>query len=66
MKVDPHKKFGTRECPSCACEIEANHNRCPICGYEFPTAHSPIPRNKGKIAFLLLLLILSSILRWIF
>lgn len=36
MRIDPHRDFGTRACPSCATEVEANHNRCPICGYEFP------------------------------
>jgi hypothetical protein len=26
----------TRECPSCAMEIDAEAKECPICGYEFP------------------------------
>jgi hypothetical protein len=26
----------TKECPSCAVEIDANAEVCPICGYEFP------------------------------
>lgn len=25
-----------KECPSCAMEIGANKNVCPVCGYEFP------------------------------
>jgi len=37
MKLNPSKDFGIRECPSCACEVAANNNRCPICGYEFPS-----------------------------
>ena len=59
MPVDPHKDFGTRECPSCAVEVQANHNRCPICGYEFP---HPGPARKflwPAVALLLLLAILS-------
>lgn len=24
------------ECPSCAVEVDADHDVCPICGYEFP------------------------------
>lgn len=44
MPIDAHKNFGMRECPSCATEVAANHNRCPICGYEFPHAS---PRQRG-------------------
>lgn len=40
MAIDAQRDFGRRECPSCACEVEANHNRCPICGYIFPQATS--------------------------
>ncbi len=36
MKIDAGHDFGTRECPGCAMQVEANHNRCPVCGYEFP------------------------------
>ena len=32
MRIDPHARFGTRECPGCAVEVAANENRCPICG----------------------------------
>lgn len=24
------------ECPGCAVEVDADHDECPICGYEFP------------------------------
>ena len=37
MRVEEQQEFGTRECPSCACEVARNENRCPICGYEFPS-----------------------------
>ena len=43
MKIRDDVDFGTRECPGCACEVAANENRCPICGYEFPA-----PRGLGK------------------
>lgn len=36
MKIDTEKQFGTRECPGCAMQVEANQNHCPICGYAFP------------------------------
>ncbi len=57
MKIESDKDFGTRECPSCATDVEINHNRCPICGYEFP---HPTPRQKhmklwGAIIMLILL-----------
>ena len=26
----------TKECPSCAMEIDTSDKVCPICGYEFP------------------------------
>ncbi|MEX1261781.1 MAG: zinc ribbon domain-containing protein [Balneolaceae bacterium] len=25
-----------KECPGCAVEVDADHEECPICGYEFP------------------------------
>ncbi len=36
MRIDPHRGFGTRECPGCEVEVEANQNSCPVCGYMFP------------------------------
>ncbi len=38
MKIEAGKNFASRECPSCACEVPGNNNRCPICGYAFPQA----------------------------
>ena len=60
MKIEAQKSFGTRECPSCAMEVPANNNRCPICGCIFlrPT---PTQRNMkliGAIVMLVLFLIL--------
>ena len=45
MKIESQRDFGRRECPSCACEVAANHNHCPICGYAFPN------RGRGARAF---------------
>ena len=42
--INIQSNFGKRECPSCACEVPANNNRCPICGYEFP---NPTPTQRG-------------------
>lgn len=56
MNVDAGRNFGERECPACACRVPANHNRCPICGYEFP--QTP-PRRQGmKVGGALLMLAL--------
>lgn len=42
----------TKECPSCAMEIDAKSKTCPICTYEFVGA------NVGmKVAALLLILL---------
>lgn len=67
MGITPHKNFGRRECPACACEVSANHNRCPICGYEFPNL-MPGQRSfklTGALLMLglLLLLLLLPLLR---
>jgi hypothetical protein len=48
----------TRECPSCAMEIDANAKECPICGYEFPRYSAP---TKMVALLLALLFLLSSI-----
>ena len=50
----------TRECPSCACEVAAQENRCPICGYEFP--HLAGRRRLSVGAALLMLAILAALL----
>jgi len=63
VKIDAHKKFGKRECPACACEVSANSNRCPICGYPFPNP-TPARRMFKIIAALVMLgLFLLLILR---
>ena len=58
-RIDPTKPFGTRHCPSCACEVDANNNRCPICQYEFPN----LPGKKtARVAIAITLLALLLIL----
>ena len=43
-----------KECPSCAMDVDADSEVCPICSYEFPKA-SKFPR---WIAVLLIILFL--------
>ncbi len=52
----------TRECPSCAVEVEANVESCPICGYEFPKSKSWVKWTVIALIFGFLMLQLS---RWI-
>lgn len=61
MKINPHKNFGTRECPGCATEVAANENICPICGYLFP-GRGPLQRNLVWIVALLLGLLLLPLI----
>lgn len=56
MNVDPTRTFGLRECPSCATEVEANNNRCPICGYVFP--HPTPTQTWMRIGGALLMLVI--------
>jgi hypothetical protein len=60
MRIDTRRNFGTRECPSCATEVEANHNRCPICGYEFPVQPPARKATVWLVALILLILLLGS------
>lgn len=62
MTIDTGKSFGTRECPSCATEVAANHNRCPICHYEFP-ARTPMKQTRVFAALLMLIILLIGLLR---
>lgn len=49
----------TKECPSCAMNVDDKSTVCPICGYEFPVA------NKVYIVVAVILLIVT-ILYFIF
>lgn len=53
MRVEADTKFGTRECPGCGLEVEANNNRCPVCGYEFPN----VPEPRGLAAWVVWILV---------
>jgi predicted amidophosphoribosyltransferase len=63
MKIDPDRSFGTRECPSCACDVPANNNRCPICGYEFPDR---LPHKRWTRILLALLMLVLLLLFFVF
>ncbi len=61
MRADAHREFGRRECPSCATEVAANENRCPICGYEFPNP-TPLQRDLRLWGALLMLALLLALI----
>lgn len=44
----------TRECPSCALEVDRSADVCPYCGYEFPEQKSGV----SIVAWVLVLLLL--------
>ena len=60
MNISTQKTFPPRECPSCACEVPSNNNRCPICGYVFlqPTPVQKSLRIGGALIMLGILLLL--------
>ena len=62
MHIDEQKDFGKRECPGCATAVEANNNRCPICGYEFPAQHPARRFTIVMVAVVLLLILLYGLL----
>jgi hypothetical protein len=66
MSIEVQTNFGKRECPSCACEVETNHNRCPICGYAFPHATSMQKGMRIGGALLMLAILLFLILSGLF
>lgn len=63
MKIDPSASFGARECPSCATEVPANNNRCPICGYVFPRPTRTQNALKWAGALIMLAVIILLVLR---
>jgi hypothetical protein len=60
MRIKPDKEFGLRECPSCATEIPANSNRCPICGYEFPVMPQSRRVSVWLVAVILLVILFGA------
>lgn len=57
MRIEASREFGARECPSCACEVPANSNRCPICSYHFPAPNIRQRRMRFWGAIIMLALI---------
>jgi RNA polymerase subunit RPABC4/transcription elongation factor Spt4 len=45
--------MSTRECPSCAMEVDKSAEICPVCGYEFPK------QNKGVIIMAWIMILLA-------
>jgi len=64
MKIDAGRTFRKRECPSCACEVETNQNRCPICGYLFPQATAAQRGMRWGGAVIMLALFFYLLFRW--
>ena len=68
MKVQTNKRFGQRECPSCATGVPTNSNRCPICGYEFPRLTDKQRGMKiggGSLMLVLFIYLAFRLGRWI-
>ena len=42
------------ECPSCAVEVDADNETCPICGYEFPRQKKSVQIAAWVMFFLIL------------
>ena len=66
MKIDSDKKFATRECPSCACQVAENNNRCPICGYPFPAISRRKQTTVAVIAWVVLILFILVVFSGLF
>ena len=47
-----------KECPSCAMEIDANEEICPICQYEFPRTKTGYVWVAVILAIILLLFLI--------
>lgn len=52
-----------RECPSCAMEVDAGAEVCPVCGYEFPAPKPGVPPVAWLMAALLVLPLLWVLMR---
>ena len=61
MNIIHQKSFEKRECPSCACLVLKNNNRCPICNYEFPN-EMPMKRNVRIWGAILMILLFAMMI----
>lgn len=53
--------MATRECPSCAMEVDASADTCPICGYEAPRQKTSVQVAAWLMALLLLWPVLEGL-----
>ena len=53
----------TRECPSCAMEVDADASACPVCGYEFPVPRAGFTASAWLFVILMVLFALP-LLAW--
>jgi len=44
----------TKECPSCAMQIDAGSKHCPVCNYEFPKTNTSLKWAALALALLFL------------
>ena len=58
-----------KECPNCAVEVPKDSQRCPICGYEFPSQDPEFGQPKSMlfmwIAIILIILFLIPLVSWL-
>lgn len=47
--------MATKECPSCAMNVDDKSTVCPICDYEFPVT------NKGFVIIAILLIVVTIV-----
>jgi hypothetical protein len=52
----------TKECPSCAMDVDAKSKSCPICGYEFPGFSKAIKLTAVLLVLVFLYFLIRSIL----
>jgi RNA polymerase subunit RPABC4/transcription elongation factor Spt4 len=50
------EKMKTKECPSCAMEVDASNKICPVCSYEFTDS------NKGGLKWIAILLAIAFLI----
>lgn len=61
MASEPDGLMKTKECPSCAMDIDARAKVCPICQYEFA---EPSSGMRVAVILLAIILLLLSLFSW--